>query len=83
VLVVNSNDRALVASREIREAPRLGAIDPGVEPYKSMIDQDQLSIIDMTHLPSHDFFKHGKFAEDPQVVELIGRRLATEQTLTD
>jgi esterase/lipase superfamily enzyme len=37
----------------------------------------------MTNLPSHDEFNHGKFAEDPRVFELIGRRLASGQTLTD
>ena len=83
VLFVNENDRALAASRDIWEGPRLGAIDPDVEPYKSMIEQDQLSVVNMTRFPSHDFFNHGKFAEDPRVVELIGRRLATGQTLTD
>ncbi len=83
VLFVNENDRALAASRDIWEGQRLGAIDPEVEPYKSMIEQDQLSVVNMTSFPSHDFFNHGKFAEDPKVVELIGRRLATGQTLTD
>ena len=48
VLFVNENDRALAASKDIWEAPRLGAIDPDVEPYKSMIEQDQLSVINMT-----------------------------------
>ena len=83
VLFVNENDRALAASKDIWEGQRLGAIDPDVEPYKSMLERDQLSVIDMTHMPSHDFFGHGKFAEDPRVVELIGRRLATGQALTD
>ena len=83
VLFVHENDRALAASKDIWDAPRLGAIDPDVEPYKSMIEQDQLSVINMTHFPSHDFFNHGKFAEDPNVVELIGRRLAAGQVLTD
>jgi esterase/lipase superfamily enzyme len=83
VLFVSENDRALAASRALWEAPRLGAIDPYVEPYKSMIEQERLSVIDMTRLPSHDFFNHGKFAEDPRVVELIGRRIAAGQTLTD
>ena len=83
VLFVSENDRALAAAREIWGAPRLGAIDPNVEPYKSMIEQEQLSVINMTHMPSHDFFNHGKFAEDPKVVELIGRRLAEGQVLTD
>ena len=83
VLFVSENDRALAASQDIWEAPRLGAIDPDVEPYKSMLEQDQLSVINMTNFPSHDFFNHGKFAEDPRVVELIGRRLAAGQVLTD
>ncbi len=83
VLFVSENDRALAASAAIWEAPRLGAIDPDVEPYKTMLEKDQLSVINMTHMPSHDFFNHGKFAEDPKVVELIGRRLAAGQVLTD
>ncbi len=83
VLFVNENDRALAASKDIWEAPRLGAIDPDVEPYRSMIEQDQLSVINMARFPSHDFFNHGKYAEDPKVVELIGRRLAAGQVLTD
>ncbi len=83
VLFVSENDRALTASAAIWEAPRLGAIDPDVEPYKTMLEKEQLSVINMTHMPSHDFFNHGKFAEDPRVVELIGRRLAAGQTLTD
>ena len=76
VLFVSENDRALAASRDLWEAPRLGAIDPDVEPYKSMLEHEQISVVNMTHLPSHDFFNHGKFAEDPRVVELIGRSLA-------
>ncbi len=48
-----------------------------------MFQQDQLSVINMTRFPSHDFFNHGKYAEDPRVVELIGRRLAAGQVLTD
>ena len=83
VLFVSENDRALAASAAIWDAPRLGAIDPDVEPYKGMIEEEHLSVINMTNFPSHDFFNHGKFAEDPRVVELIGRRLAAGQVLTD
>jgi esterase/lipase superfamily enzyme len=83
VLFVSENDRALAASADIWEAPRLGAIDPNVEPYKTMLDREQVSVINMTNFPSHDFFNHGKYAEDPRVVELIGRRLAAGQVLTD
>jgi esterase/lipase superfamily enzyme len=83
VLFVSENDRALAASEAIWDAPRLGAIDPDAEPYKSMLEKDQLSVINMTRMPSHDFFNHGKYAEDSRVVELIGRRLAEGQVLTD
>ncbi len=83
VLFVSENDRALAASQAIWDAPRLGAIDPNVEPYKTTLEQEHLSVINMTNFPSHDFFNHGKFAEDPRVVELIGRRLAAGQVLTD
>jgi esterase/lipase superfamily enzyme len=83
VLFVSENDRALAASAAIWDAPRLGAIDPNVEPYKSMLEQEHLSVVNMTNFPSHGFFNHGKFAEDPRVVELIGRRLAEGQVLTD
>jgi esterase/lipase superfamily enzyme len=83
VLFVSETDRALAASRDFWEEPRLGAIDPNVEPYKTMLEQEKLSVINMTHLPSHDAFGHGKFSSDPKVVELIGRSLASGQTLTD
>jgi esterase/lipase superfamily enzyme len=83
VLFVSENDRALAASEAIWDAPRLGAIDPDAEPYKSTLEKDQLSVINMTRMPSHDFFNHGKYAEDPRVVGLIGRRLAEGQVLTD
>jgi esterase/lipase superfamily enzyme len=81
-LFVSEDDRALAASRQLWGAPRLGAINPDIEPYKSMLERENISVIDLTHLPSHDAFNHGKFAEDPKVVELIGRSLASGQTLT-
>jgi esterase/lipase superfamily enzyme len=82
VLFVSETDRALAASRDFWEAPRLGAIDPNVEPYKTMLEQEQISVINMTHLPQHGFFGHGKFSSDPRVVELIGRSLASGQVLS-
>ena len=83
VLLVSENDRALAASRELWEGPRLGAIDPHVQPYRGMIEREDISVLNMTNLPSHDFFNHGKFAEDPRVIEQIGRRIAAGQVLSD
>ncbi|WP_294539182.1 alpha/beta hydrolase [uncultured Rhodoblastus sp.] len=82
VLFVSETDRALAASRDFWEEPRLGAIDPDVEPYKTMLEQEQISAINMTHMPQHGFFGHGKFSSDPRVVELIGRSLASGQVLS-
>ena len=66
VLFVSENDRALAASQDFWDAPRLGSINPDDERYKSIVDREGVSVINMTHMPSHDFFNHGKFAEDPQ-----------------
>jgi esterase/lipase superfamily enzyme len=82
VLFVSETDRALAASRDFWEEPRLGAIDPNVEPYKTMLEQEQISAINMTRMPQHGFFGHGKFSSDPRVVELIGRSLASGQVLS-
>jgi esterase/lipase superfamily enzyme len=82
-LFVSQDDRALAASKEIWGAPRLGAIDPDVEPYRAMLARENINVINLTAFPSHDEFNHGKFAEDPKVVELIGRSLASGQVLTD
>ncbi len=57
--------------------------DADVEPYRTMLEREQISVINMTRMPSHDFFNHGKYAEDPSVVELIGRRIAAGQALSD
>ncbi|MGA2638074.1 alpha/beta hydrolase [Methylocella sp.] len=82
-LFVSEDDRALAASKQLWGAPRLGAINPDIEPYKSMLERENITVINLTAFPSHDSFNHGKFAEDPKVVELIGRSLANGQALTN
>ena len=81
-LFVSEDDQALAASKEVWGAPRLGAINPNIEPYKSMLERENITVINLTKLPSRDEFNHGKFAEDPKVIELIGRSLASGQALT-
>lgn len=82
-LFVSEDDRALAASKQLWGAPRLGAINPDIEPYKSMLERENISVINLTAFPSHNSFNHGKFAEDPKVVELIGRSLSNGQVLTN
>ena len=42
-----------------------------------------MSVIDLTRVQTDDGLRHGKFAQSPEIVQLIGKRLATGQTLTD
>nr|CAD6428481.1 alpha/beta hydrolase [Rhizobium sp. Q54] len=83
-LFVSRDDRALQLSRRISgNIDRLGQIDPSVEPYRTQFEAAGISIIDLTALQSGDPLNHGKFAQSPQVVQLIGTRLLAGQTITD
>jgi esterase/lipase superfamily enzyme len=63
--------------------PRLGSIDPKDPRYSGITGLGRLQIIDLTEIKSPDSLHHGKFAENPEIVRLIGGRLASGQTLTD
>ncbi len=81
---VSQDDRALAASSFITgNVSRLGAIDPSSEPYRSKLEQAGITAIDLTKVDAGDGLHHGKFAESPEIVQLIGQRLMTGQTLTD
>ena len=83
-LFTSRDDRALRASRFISgNVDRLGQIDPSVEPYRSQLEQAGITVIDLTQLKAGDRLNHGKFASSPEVVQLIGQRLVTGQTITD
>ncbi|WP_320201249.1 alpha/beta hydrolase [Agrobacterium sp. rho-13.3] len=83
-LFVSQDDRALSLSRRISgNVDRLGQIDPSVEPYRSALESAGITVLDLTKLKSGDNLNHGKFAESPEVVRLIGDRLIAGQTVTD
>jgi esterase/lipase superfamily enzyme len=82
-LFVSEDDQALAVSRKVWGEPRLGSIDPDQEPYRSALASDRIDVVNLTGVSSADKLHHGKFAENPQVVELIGRSIASGQTLTD
>jgi esterase/lipase superfamily enzyme len=82
-IFVSQDDRALAASRFISgEIDRVGSIDPTKEPYKTKLERAGINVIDLTKVKTVDSLNHGKFAESPQIVQLIGQRLARGQTLT-
>jgi esterase/lipase superfamily enzyme len=82
-LLVSSNDRALAASQKVWGAPRLGEINPDIEPFKSDLASDKIKVVDLTTFHSQDSLNHGTFAENPEIVQLIGRSIDSGQTLTE
>jgi len=82
-LFVSQDDRALAFSSRIAgDAPRLGAIDPTIELFRSILEKAKVNVIDLTKLGSDDPTNHSKFATS-DFVKTIGARLASGQTLTD
>ncbi len=82
-LFVSRDDQALAASSLLAGSePRLGVIDPHAEPYKSILEQARVNVVDLSAIKSDDPTNHGKFAQSG-VVSAIGQRLAAGQTLTD
>jgi esterase/lipase superfamily enzyme len=83
-IFVSQDDRALAFSSFITgKVSRLGAINPTVEPYRTKLEEAGITAIDLTKVKSNDSLNHGKFAESPEIVQLIGQRLMTGQPLTD
>ncbi len=84
VLFVSRDDKALaISSRIWGSNPRLGSINPNDPRYSGLMSTSGLQIIDLTDIKSPDSLNHGKFAESPEIVRLIGGRLASGQTLSD
>lgn len=82
-IFVSQDDRALAASSFLTgRVSRLGSIDPTVEPFRSRLEAAGITAIDLTKVKGEGL-NHGKFAESPQIVQLIGQRIITGQTLTD
>lgn len=83
-LFVSQDDRALAISKRISgNVDRLGQIDPRQEPYRSELEKSGITVLDLTALQGGDQLNHGKFAESPEVVKLLGNRLIAGQTVTD
>lgn len=83
-LFVSRDDRALAVSRRVwGNVSRLGAIDPEQSPYKEELAANGITVVDLTKIKAGDNLHHTKFAESPEIVQLIGSRLSSGQTLTD
>lgn len=83
-IFVSRDDRALMVSRLLAgNLMRLGAIDPTKEPYRSRLEANgHITVIDLTKLKAGDSLNHGKFAQSPEVVRMLGQQLINGQVLT-
>jgi len=83
-LFASQDDKALALSGWIWGSDaRLGAIDPKAEPYKSRLAAEHVNVFDLTDIKSTDAANHNKFVQSPELVRLVGDRLASGQTLSD
>ena len=83
-LFPSKDDRALALSGWIWGSDvRLGSIDPAAEPYKSRLAQDNVTVYDLSKLQSDDRVNHNKFVKSSEMVQIVGDRLATGETLAD
>ena len=75
-LFVASDDRALAVSSRIAGArARVGALDLANKEHRDTIASLGVRVYDMTGSKGTDYFRHGTFAEAPQIVKVIGSRL--------
>jgi esterase/lipase superfamily enzyme len=82
-LFVSLDDKALGLSKLIfGDEARLGAVDPSKDPYREILEQAHVHVVDLTSVHTDDALNHGKFASS-DVVASIGKRLATGQALSD
>lgn len=83
-LFVSRADKALAVSKDLwGSSDRLGAIDPLKEPYRSMLEKDRIAVYDLSQLNRPDRLNHDTFATSPEIVALIGNRLAAGQAISD
>jgi len=83
-LFASRDDKALALSRWIWGSDaRLGAIDPKAEPYRSELAAEHVNVFDLTDIESGDAVNHDKFVKSPELIQIVGKRLATGQALSD
>ncbi len=83
-LFVSRSDKALELSKDLYgSSARLGDIDPLKAPYKEMLERDKIAVYDLTALNTPGGLNHDTFATSPEIVGLIGSRLASGQALGD
>lgn len=83
-MFVSRDDRALRLSRRLAgRIDRVGQIDTRNASYYDALERSGIVVFDLSQLRGGDSLNHSKFAQSPEVVRLIGKRLVAGQTITD
>ena len=83
-LFASKDDRALALSGWIWGSDaRLGAVDPGAEPYRSHLAQDDVTVYDLSKPQSDDSVNHNKFVKSSEMVQIVGDRFTAGENLDD
>lgn len=83
-MFVSRDDRALRLSRRLAgRIDRVGQIDTRSPAYYQALERSGIVVFDLSQLRGGDSLNHSKFAQSPEVVRLIGKRLVAGQTITD
>ncbi len=82
-LFVSQDDSALRLSKAIwGGVPRLGEINPGIEPYRTELENDRIAVFDLTSLKSVGDDAHSRAFEDiTSVMGMIRKRLNDGQQI--
>lgn len=74
-ILTSTRDKALEVSRWLSGGvDRVGASD--LRPYAATLEELGVSVIDTSAIASNDPLGHNAFADSPEIVRLLGRRLA-------
>jgi esterase/lipase superfamily enzyme len=84
-LFVSQDDDALSLSKTIwGDVPRLGDINPQLEPYRTELERDKIMVFDLTTLAKAGDDAHDRAFEDvTSVMGMIRQRLSEGQAMTD
>ena len=83
-LFVSRSDKALAISSDMwGDGARLGSIDPLSPANRAMLEREKIAVYDLSDLTTPGGLNHDTFATSPEIVGLIGARLAAGQTIAD
>ncbi|PSC03935.1 esterase [Alsobacter soli] len=75
---VSRDDKALKVSQFVWGGQRAGAFVVSDPEMAERLRASNITVYDLSDIKTSDDLNHGKFASSPQVVQLIGRRLASD-----